>query len=151
MYILGAIVMVGASAFTFFVPHLFAIVVGIAGIAFFGLCLLLICRMLFERRPIVSFDHEGFCDVRYKVGKIAWTEATRIYICELNGHRWIAVDLKNPHTYVERMNWLRRTQCIYNRRMGFGDFAISLQGLSPGLVEVWREISTWPEVRQILS
>lgn len=116
-------------------------VVGWIGVGFFGLGFGVLPRML-GKGPIVVIDDTGIEDRRWKLGVIPWDDVQSLQMYEIGSSKFLGIELIDPEKYLSRLRRWRRWLAATNRAMGFPSFAISFAGLTPGIDEAWKALSS---------
>jgi hypothetical protein len=77
--------------------------VGAASIGFFGLCGLYACVKIFDRRPGLIIDDDGFIDrsSAAALGRIWWDDVLGIRIASIHRQRMAVVDVADPQRLIE--------------------------------------------------
>jgi hypothetical protein len=117
---------------------LFVHSVGIASVAFFGAALLFALRRLFDRKPALVFDSEGFIDnsSAAAAGRVPWSEVTGAHVMQIQRQKMLIVEVRHPETYVERGGLMRRAMNRANYRLCGSPIAISSNSLRIGFSEL---------------
>lgn len=100
--------------------------VGWFGVIFFGLCMLVIAKRLFEDGVQIAIGEAGIHWSSWSDATIPWDEIVRVSVYIQNRHKSIVLHLLDPQAFPGRgmHAWLARA----NRMMTGGDIAISLVG-----------------------
>jgi hypothetical protein len=117
--------------------------VGIASIAFCGLCAIFYARMLLNIPPSLVLDSTGMvCNaIGYPTCKISWRDITRIRKTRVLFYNYVTLDLLEPEKYV-------KSGSIFWRILG----AINLRGYgSPILVTSGFFQIEFDELRDIIT
>lgn len=79
-------------------------VVGIAGVVFFGLCLVFIARKLFDNKPGLIIDLNGITDNSNAIGigLIEWKDITAIKTTQIVSTQFLTIHINKPEKYIER-------------------------------------------------
>lgn len=129
------IAMVATCAFCVTLPELKAKVAGWAGIAFFGLGLIVIPRAFFRTsRPKIVMDDDGI-HTGSSVGIIEWADIVAFRIDAIKGTKFISIFVDDKIKYLDRMPPLARKSAELHPQMGLSEFTLCFVGLSPGLDE----------------
>ena len=122
--------------------------------AFKGLCILCCLftlagdiyfwRQLFVKGPMIEICDGYFYDnsSAISLGKIAWADMEKVYI----KGGFLNIELKNPETYFERMNWLQMLLIKANLKLGYGAVCISPQRFKKQAEEFVMEFSKRKEI-----
>jgi hypothetical protein len=105
--------------------------VAIAGVSFFGLCAIYGCFKVFDTRPGLIIDDQGFVDNSSAVaaGRILWDEVVSLNVSEIAGQRFITILVVDPQKYVERGNFFGRMLNAANTKMTGSPINISSNSL----------------------
>ncbi len=102
--------------------QLVPIVVGIVCIAFFGVCLINILRLMFSRNGGLVMDQDGITDNSHStsVGFIDWNDITRIESVDLISTKVLLLFTDKPEKYINRAktNRFRRVLKANHRKFG---------------------------------
>lgn len=79
-------------------------IVGIASVAFFGLCLVFITKKLFDKKVGLTIDQNGITDNsnRANLGIIEWTDITGIGTIQVASTKILMLETDKPEKYIER-------------------------------------------------
>ena len=113
----------------------YARVVGWIGVVFFGLAAIPIIGQIVRGGVAIVLSAEGIEDARLGVGLIPWRDVSQVWVAKVRSSRFVCIRLVHRETYVTRLPTQKRVIAWVNRSMGFGDLAISFQGLRPGIDE----------------
>ena len=103
------------------------------------ICAVYCCKQLFSKTPLIEICDEYFYDrsSAISLGKIAWEDMEKAYV--LGG--FLNIQLKNPDTYISKMNCYQRMMIHANAKLGYGDVCISTQRFQKSKVEFFEEFS----------
>ena len=104
----------------------FILVVGWLLVAGFGACFAVSVGQAFTRDPRLVIDGEGIEDRRLGLGKIPWSEIRELRLVRMHRVPLLALSLRDPAPWLERLPRLRRFAARTNQRMGLSPFVISL-------------------------
>jgi uncharacterized protein len=127
-------VLVGACLFCMTVDDLFALVVGWAGLVFFGACTGALVARLFQRQVQVIIDSEGIVDRRLGCGLISWRDITRLEIKAMPSapsNPFICIGVTDPEYYVSRMSTMQKLLAKTNPPLGFDQVILNPAALTP--------------------
>lgn len=84
--------------------------VGAVCILFFGACLVVGLRGLFDSRPGLVVSEEGVTDRTGGVpnGFIPWSDMTGLTVLTVGSHKFVSIHVKNPEHYTAIGNWFQR-------------------------------------------
>ncbi|WP_426450851.1 STM3941 family protein [Paenibacillus sp. S-38] len=115
------------------------IVVGAAGIIFFGGCLLYLLSRLIRRKPSLVIDDEGIMDHSSYTGggAIRWEQIRDITVYELMGQRFIGLELHDPGSFLEKQSPFKRVLLRMNRGLVEASVNIPQTGVRMPLDELY--------------
>ena len=118
--------------------------VGLASIAFFGLCALAGLRKLFDRKPGLVLNSSGIIDNSSAIsaGLIPWTEIKGAEIFEVSKQKMLIIKVTNPEKYVARANWLKQATNKASQSMCGSSISISANSLKisfPELLSIFNQ------------
>ncbi len=134
----GAMLLIAASIFLLIVPEasqrynpLVIKSVSIAGIAFFGLCLVWAIRQFFDKQAGLIIDAEGIIDATSAigVGRIRWDEIEAFEIAEISSTKLLLIFVKNPEQLMAGQRGIKRKMMDMNMSMCGTPFAIATTSL----------------------
>ncbi len=94
-------------------------IAGIAGVAFFGLCLLYAFWRLARPTPAVVIHTSGIFDNAsgLSAGFLRWEEISRVRVASLKGQRFLAVDMKDVDALLSRQSGFKAKMMKMNVRL----------------------------------
>lgn len=118
--------------------------VGGIGLAFFGLCGVMVGRKLFDRRPGLVIDHEGLDDNAsgVAVGRIPWRDIAGFDDYQLQGQSMVVVRLRDPEPYLARGNALAGAIRRANFKLCGSPVVIAASGLEIGHAELLQTLQS---------
>ncbi|MBM3966614.1 MAG: hypothetical protein FJ308_16350 [Planctomycetes bacterium] len=129
------IAMVAMCAFCTTLPELKAKLAGWAGIAFFGLGLVVFPRAFFRTsHPKIVMD-DGGIHTGSSIGIIEWADVVAFRIDAIKGTKFISIFVDDKTKYLNRMPSLARKSAELHPHMGLSEITLCFVGLSPGLDE----------------
>ena len=138
-----AVGMVGVSYFCTWIQRLDALIVGWAGVLFFGLCFAVILLRFLRSGPQVMVNEIGIDDRRRKGwGLMRWSDITEIWVGRMYSQKFLCVEVRDADVLVSQRSSLSRKLTKFNQSLGFPAVTISFSGLSPSLQEVLAYIKT---------
>lgn len=105
-------------------------------VVFFGLCVLVFFRQLFDDRPRLTIDDRDITDRTLGVGLIAWSDIESAYLASISGNAFICLDLRNTDAYLQRLSPIKRKAAKANTALGFPAFSLNLSGVQAKPEEV---------------
>lgn len=104
----------------------FVYVIGWLLIVGFGAGFVVCLREALSRQPRLLIDEEGIEDRRLGLGKIPWTEILDVRLVRMQRVPLLALFLRDPGPWLEKLPRFRRWAARTNQRMGLSPFVISL-------------------------
>ncbi|NYT42585.1 hypothetical protein HZY97_17565 [Sphingomonas sp. R-74633] len=101
---------------------------GWGGLILFPLCTLGFVRQLFRTGPVMEIGPEGVLWRRWSHERIPWTAFTRAADMSIKRQRFVSLWLREPERY--RPGTLFGRLASGNKLLGFGEIALSAQGLT---------------------
>lgn len=79
---------------------------GYASLLFFGGTSIIIAVKMFDKKPGIIIDSNGFTDntSASSVGRVAWEDVNYVGIVQVQRQKFIAVDVNTPEMYINRQN-----------------------------------------------
>ena len=95
---------------------IFANIIGLSSIVFFGLCGLCFASILFDRQPRLILDSTGIIDRSSTVssGRILWSDIKSIDVTQVQDQRFLTFYVTNPQRYLQRGGFLKRQMKALN-------------------------------------
>jgi hypothetical protein len=108
--------------------------------AWLGAGLMALCAAVAAKRMINGgtpfvFDHAGISFPSGTFGLLPWTEINSYAIVTIRGNLFLALTFRDPERVLSRMSPAKRKWALANARMGWGHWALSFIGLTPGIDE----------------
>jgi|SRR5690349_255554 len=108
-------------------------IVGWFGVIFFGLAMLAIGRNLFRGGVAIVFDHAGITTDLLPDVRIAWSDLERCHVVKMRSNRFLALTFRDPERFLQRVSTANRKVSSFNARQGWGHWAFTFSGLTPGI------------------
>lgn len=109
--------------------------VGWLGVGFFTLCVVIaVKRLLIGGVPFV-FDLSGIAFPSGSFGLIPWTEIKECSVVTIRGNEFLALTFHDPTRVLSRVSAAKRRWALANQRLGWGHWALSFTGVTPGIDE----------------
>jgi hypothetical protein len=108
---------------------------GWLGIGFFALCTLIAVKRLAGGGVPFVFDLAGIGFPSSTFGLLPWTEIKSYSVVTIRGHYFLALSFNDPARVLSRVSPAKRKWALANERLGWGHWALSFSGLTPGLDE----------------
>ena len=110
-------------------------VVGWLGVGLFVLCAAIAAkRMVSEGTPFV-FDRAGISFPGGNFGLVPWNEIKSYAVVTIRGNVFLALTFNDPERILSRVSTAKRKWALVNERMGWGHWALTFIGLTPGIDE----------------
>lgn len=127
-YLVGAIAFVILGAWLTGHQNPRAVIAGWAGVLFFGLCATFIAKQMATGGPRIVIDQNGIFDRTNGLGTIEWRDVISVWVAELQGQKFLCLELRNPTEYLDRLSSWRRKLATVNRELGFTEFTLNPTG-----------------------
>jgi len=120
------------------------LIVGIAGILFFGLCFVYIAKKLADNNPGLIINSDGITDNSSGVsaGLIPWKDINEITKETIANQDFLVIKVKNPEEYINRQTGLIKRKAMEMNYKSFGSpINISSNGLKCNFNELYQIIN----------
>ena len=120
------------------------IIVSIAGILFFGLCLIFIAKKLSDNNPGLVINGDGITDNSSGIsaGLIPWKDINEITKETIANQDFLVIKVNNPEEYINRQTGLIKRKAMEMNYRSFGSpINISANGLKCNLSELYMIIN----------
>lgn len=108
---------------------------GWLGVGFFALCVLVAVKRFFVGGVPFVFDLTGIAFPSGTFGLLPWTEISGYAIVTVRGNSLLALTFHDPARVLSRVSAAKRKWALANQRLGWGHWALSFTGLTPGMDE----------------
>jgi hypothetical protein len=115
--------------------------VGWFGVAFFGYGIVLALKNIVRGGVVFIFDRNGVTDQSRGI-VIPWSEIEECVVISVRGTKFLGLSLKHPDQFLNRVSSSQQKLSKFNQRMGWGHWALSFAGVSPGVQEALSFIQT---------
>jgi hypothetical protein len=105
------------------------------GVGFFTLCTLIFAKRLLTGGVPFVFDLSGIAFPSGSFGLVPWTEIKAYSVVTVRGNYFLALTFHNPDRLLSRVSAAKRKWALTNQRLGWGHWAMSFSGLTPGMDE----------------
>jgi len=106
---------------------------GWLGVGFFALCAgIAVKRRVVGGVPFV-FDLGGIAFPARTFGLVPWTEIESYSVVTIRRNDFLALTFSDPARVLSRVSPAKRKWALANERLGWGHWALSFNGLTPGL------------------
>jgi hypothetical protein len=127
-FLLGATAFVVGGAWLTGHENPKAIIAGWAGVIFFGLCAVFIAKQMATGGPRIVIDQNGIFDRTNGLGTIEWRDVISVWVAELQGQKFLCLELKHAEEHLARLSSFRRKLATVNRELGFTEFVLNITG-----------------------
>ena len=128
------VLMVATCVFCITLPELMAKIVGVIGVAFFGLGFVTIPKALFHTAtPKIVMNEYGIHSGSW--GPMEWEDIVGFRIDAIKNTKFISVFVKDKNKYLDRMSPLLRKSVQIHPSLGLSEFTLTFVGLTPGMHE----------------
>ena len=109
--------------------------VGWLGAAIMALCTFIFAGRLLAGGTPFAFDLGGISFPGGAFGLLPWTEIKSYAVVTIRGNYFLALTFHDPARTLSRVPAMKRRWATANQRLGWGHWALSFLGLSPGMDE----------------
>jgi hypothetical protein len=109
--------------------------VGWLGVGFFALCIFIAAKRLLGGGVPFVFELAGIAFPTGSFGLLPWTEIKSYALVTVRGNYFLAFTFHDPARVLSRGSAAKRRWALANQRLGWGHWALSFSGLTPGLDE----------------
>jgi hypothetical protein len=111
-------------------------VVGWLGVGLFAICTIVLGNRVISGggTPFV-FDQGGISFPGGNFGLLPWNEIKSYSVVTIRGNVFLALTFNDPARILSRVSTAKRVGALANERMGWGHWALSFIGLTPGIDE----------------
>ncbi len=110
-------------------------VAGWLGAGLFTLCIVIAAKRLLAGGIPFVFDLSGIAFPAGSFGLLPWTEIKSYAVVTVRGNHFLAFTFHDPDRILTRVSAAKRTWASANQRLGWGHWALSFAGLTPGMDE----------------
>lgn len=112
--------------------------IGLVGIVFFGACAVFGGLKLFDAKPGLIFLDDGFVDNSsgIRAGFVAWHDVTDIRAFEINHQKMLAVELRDPESYIRKCKPWKQGIVRINAKMCGSPIVVSAIALNISFIEL---------------
>ena len=121
---------------------------GWCGVAFFTICAFVALKRMIGGGVPFAFDLSGITFPSGSFGMVPWSEIKAYAVVTVRGHLFLALTFNDPDRILSRMSTAKRRWALANQRLGWGHWALTFSGLTPGIneaVDFIREHTSLPE------
>ena len=119
-------------------------IIGYISIAFFGFCAVYLGMKIFDKKPGLIIDAEGFTDNSSgaSAGKVLWKDVKEISVQEVMNQKFIMLKMKNPELYLQReKNPIKKRMMELNYKLYQTPVNITANGLKIGFESLYELIN----------
>ncbi len=112
--------------------------VSLVGISFFGLCTVSIFFKIFDMKPGLVIDQEGFLDNSTTIasGNVPWSEIVEIDTFSVNNQKFLIFMVVDPKKYANQGNFLQRKIKQLNLKLFGSSIQISANSLKTNFFDL---------------
>lgn len=116
----------------------FAFILSIVGILFFGIVMIYLINKIFNNKPILIINKDGFTDdsTISALGFVSWCEVKTISLLHIGQLKMIGVDLVDLGSLLINKPWYTKKLIKGNLSMNYPPITINLQSSKESLEEV---------------
>ena len=109
-------------------------------VAWFGAAIMALCALIAAKRLLAGgvpfvFDLGGISFPGGSFGLLPWTEVKSYAVVTIRGNYFLALTFHDPAHALSRIPPMRRRWAMANEQLGWGHWALSFSGLSPGMAD----------------
>jgi hypothetical protein len=108
---------------------------GWLGVGFFALCILIAGKRLIAGGVPFVFQLGGIEFPGGSFGLLPWTEIKDYAVVTIRGNYFLALTFHDPDRVLSRVSAAKRRWALANYCLGWGHWALSFTGLTPGMDE----------------
>ena len=105
------------------------------GVGFFALCIFIAAKRLLRGGVPFVFELAGIAFPAGSFGLLPWTEIKEYAVVTVRGNYFLALTFHDPARMLSRVSVAKRRWALTNKRLGWGHWALSFSGLTPGMNE----------------
>ncbi|HXA19208.1 MAG TPA: STM3941 family protein [Thermoanaerobaculia bacterium] len=109
--------------------------IGWLGAGFFALCIVIAAKRLLSGGVPFVFDLSGITFPTGSFGLLPWAEIKSYAVVTVRGNHFLAITFHDPARILSRVSAAKRKWASANQRLGWGHWALSFAGLTPGMDE----------------
>lgn len=104
-----------------FSSDLFAILIGLLSIAFFGWGFIILIKRIFTSYSLLIVDEQGMTDhsSALALGFVPWEDIENVQLRHMLNQTFISVSVKDQEAYLAKMSTLQRNATKANLKMGY--------------------------------
>jgi len=110
-------------------------VVGWLGVGLSALCTLIAAKRMINGSTPFVFDRAGISFPQGNFGLLPWNEIKSYAVVTIRGNVFLALTFNDPARILSRVSSARRRWALVNERLGWGHWALTFIGLTPGIDE----------------
>jgi hypothetical protein len=110
-------------------------VVGWLGVGLFVLCGGIAAKRMISGGTPFVFDRAGISFPGGNFGLVPWNEIKSYAVVTIRGNVFLALTFNDPERILSRVSAAKRKWALVNERMGWGHWALTFIGLTPGIDE----------------
>lgn len=146
LFIVLGFLIISLHVFRELYHHLFLQIAGYSAIIFFGMCLIVGLKKLFDKKPGLIINDKGIFDNSsgISIGLIPWNNITFIRTNEIISSKFLLIGISNAENIINSQNafkrfWMKSNYKIYNTPIAIssGCLRIKFDELEKILIEKW--------------
>jgi len=110
-------------------------VVGWMGVGLFVLCAAIAAKRMISGGTPFVFDRAGISFPGGTFGLLPWNEIKSYAVVTIRGNVFLALTFNDPARILSRVPAVKRKWALMNERLGWGHWALTFIGLTPGIDE----------------
>ncbi|MEA2162773.1 MAG: hypothetical protein QOK37_900 [Thermoanaerobaculia bacterium] len=122
-------------------------ILGWIAAGFMALCALIAAKRLLAGGVPFVFDLGGISFPGGDFGLVPWSEIKSYKVVTIRGNYFLALTFHDPNHALARVSTLKRRWAFTNQRLGWGHWALTFSGLTPGMDEAIAFIREHTQVR----
>jgi len=109
--------------------------IGWFGVVFFGLAIVIGIKRALKGGVAFVLDRAGITLEEGGIDLIPWSEVESCSVITVQGTRFLSLSFREPEQFLSRVSPSKRKLASLNESMGWGHWALSFAGVSPGIDE----------------
>jgi len=105
------------------------------GVVFFALGAIIAVKRMISGGVPFAFELAGIAFPTGSFGLLPWTDIKEYVVVSIRGNYFLALTFHDPTRVLSRVSNAKRQVALTNQRMGWGHWALSFSGVTPGLDE----------------
>jgi hypothetical protein len=135
LLVMGCLLVAGAWFLATTHPDVVYRSVGWFCVCFFTLGILIATKRLIAGGVPFVFEVGGIAFAGGSFGLLPWTEVKAYSVVTIHGNYFLALTFHDASNVLSRMSAAKRKWALANHRLGWGHWALSFSGVTPGMDE----------------